>query len=691
MTQVNSTNPANPDDSAPLESAPEPEKRGRRRRHRSPVRRVSKRVGRLFNWRIILIVVISVVAVFGVTTAALTADAISRVNDSLNGVRRVVESVSRNPSELTLTDFTRLKSSVTDLTRSLSNARQQTRLLQPFRRFNTDLDITLDALSATEQIANAARDMLAGLEPTLFFMVGAGGQDSVVAQISSGERIVELLRIGRGRFQSAERALEAAGRQLDELSITGASSDLLQNLNSLRGYHEQMVTLNGLLLEAPELLTVALGLDQTRTYLILSQNSDELRPSGGYISTFGYMSIRNGRILDYGYSPTSGTNPNPPPSTFSNEIAPPDWWIPFSTPMRTAWDGSWYADFSRTAEMARWYYDNGNNTQAPVSGVIGIDIVGFEYILEGLGSVQVPGYNVTVTPANFRQLVYDIRAFGQGVEPHKRFVAAIYQQIFGAWQTGRFTEAQSTALLAATLRALQEKHIMLYFADDSLNDAVDSLGWSGRQDTGEGYDYIMVADATLGNKSARSVVRQITYDAAIQDDGTVQGRATITYDYPASLADADPAVDPEYHGQLDYFSLMQFFVPNGTTLHSASDLVLNLQETESNNHTLLTGYVYVPYNGGERYQFNYTTPVVVEPYGDYYRYRLLLQKQPGMRAEPVSVQVTLPSNARLVSASPSPVASFTLEQTVLEFRATLTTDVWIDVIYGIAPPESAES
>jgi hypothetical protein len=470
---------------------------------------------------------------------------------------------------------------------------------------------------------------------------------------------------------------------LDELPTANVSSGLLQNLQQLRAYQEQLITLNDMLIQAPDLLTVALGLGETNSYLILSQNSDELRPSGGYISTYGWMTIRNGRILDYSYYPTSSTTPTPPAlSEFGAEITPPNWWIPFRTPMRTAWDGSWFADFPQTAQMARWYYDNGHNPQSPIDGVIGIDIVGFEYVLGALGQVVVPGYNIVVTPANFRQLVYDIRAFGQGEEPHKRFVAAIYQQIFAQWQTGSFDERQSSALLGATLRALSEKHIMLNFANESLNTAVDVLGWSGRQATEDGYDYIMVADATLGNKSARSVVRQLTYDVAIQEDGTVDGRATITYDYPASMADNDPAVDPEYHGQLDYFSLMQFFVPRGTTIQDYSDLVLNFQMDEVNNRALMTGYIYIPYNGGERFQFNYTTPVVVEPLGDFQRYRLLLQKQPGMIAEPVSVQITLPPNANVISTNPSPVASFRLEQTLLEFRATLTTDIWIEVIYG---------
>jgi len=679
-------NPKNPNMSGtPVNATTTPEvqqrRMVRRRRRRSPIKRVGKRVGRFINWKIILLVIISVIAVYGITTAVIVTDALSSVNGSLISVRRVVDQVGRSPGEFGLNDFTRLQTSVNDLVRSLNIARNQTAVLRTFSSVNADFAATLAALGTTEGLALAARDTLAGLEPTLFFMLG--GSEDLTTQISSGERIVELLTIGRGRFLQAQNRLRTVGEQLSTLPQSGLSPDLLFNLNQVRSYYEQLVAANDLLLEMPDLLTTALAVDETRSYLILSANSDELRPSGGYISTYGWMRLRNGRILDYDYSPTDVNSPNPPPAAMMNEIQVPDWWLPFDVPSRTAWDGSWSPDFAETAERAAWYYNNGRNPQSPVSGVVGIDIVGFEYILDALGSVRVPGYNTVVTTANFRQLVYDIRAFGQGEQPHKQFVAAIFQEIFAAWQTGSYTQERSAQLLSATIRALTEKHLMLYFVDPELNAAIANLGWTGHQDIGQGYDYLMVADSTLGNKSARSVIRQITYDVELRADGTAQGRTTLTYDYPASVAERDPAVDPEYHGQLDYFTLTQLFIPLGAHTVEESTLAASFQSVQLEARTLITGYLYIPYNGGERYQFTYQTPDVVSDFGDFQRYRLLVQKQPGTISDPISVQVALPRGATLVNSTPAPVANFRLEQQILEFRAELTTDQWIEVVYRL--------
>jgi hypothetical protein len=651
----------------------------RRRRRRSPIKKVSRRVGRFLNWKFIVLVIFSGLAVYGVTTAVIVTDALGTVNDSLISVRRVVDQVGRNPGEFGLNDFTRLQTSVNDLVRSLNIARNQTAVLRTFSSVNPEFAATLDALNTTEGLALAARDTLAGLEPTLFFMLG--DEQDLSSQVSSGERIVELLTIGRGRFQQSQNRLRTVGQQLIALPDTGLSPELLTSLTQIRSYYEQLVSANTLLLELPDLLTTALAVDETRSYLILSANSDELRPSGGYISTYGWMRIRNGRILDYDYSPTGVNSPNPPPAELAAEIAAPDWWLPFSDPIRTAWDGSWTPDFAQTAERAAWYYNNGRNPQSPVSGVIGIDLVGFEYILGAIGSVRVPGYNTVVTPANFRQLVYDIRAFGQGEEPHKAFVAAIFSEIFAAWQTGSYTQERSAQLLSATIRALTEKHLMLYFVDPQLNDVISQLGWAGQQDTGTGYDYLMVADSTLGNKSARSIIRQITYDVELMPDGSAQGRSTLTYDYPASVAVDDPAVDPEFHGQLDYFTLTQLYIPQGAQTVEESELVSSFQMIELDTRTLLTGYLYVPYNSGERFQFSYSTPGVSSDFGDFQRYRLLIQKQPGTINDPVSVQITLPRGSSMVNSRPAPVATFWLEQQILEFRAELNVDQWIEVVY----------
>lgn len=638
---------------------------------------------RLFT---VVAVLVAAVAVLVVATLVVAADAQTKVQASYVSLDRILRTVSQTPgNELTLTDFNRLRDATWELASALSSARSQVSFLRTFSSLNEQLDLTMHSLDVAVEMSSAAGEMLNGLQPTLFFLVSGEDSEAVVAQISSGERLVELLNLGMGQFLSAQQRLNRAREMLDEVDLVALPASSVLTVDQLRDFYGRLEQLNSILLQLPDLLEVAFGLTAAgeSSYLVLSQNNDELRPSGGFISTYGWLVVRNGRVTDYNYSPSGANTLRSPSAELADQINPPAWWVRYREPIYMAWDGSWYADFPSTARMATWFYNGGNNPRSPVDGVIAIDITGFLYLLQALGDVNVPSYNVVVNAANFRQVVYDIRAFSPGVEPHKEFIAAVYRAIFERWQEIGVDAELSSQVLGAALRALQEKHIMLYFANEDLNQAVELLGWAGEQETGVDHDYLMVADANMGNKSNYSILRQLTYDVDLQTDGSVRGRTTVLYDYPERVAAVDPAVNPEFHGPRDYFNILQMFVPLNTQLNSATDNTLRpTQVYTTPTHTSFVTLMTVPYNFSERYQVSYATPPLVEPFGTNWRYRLLIQKQPGTRGEALNVQITLPPGARALEVTPSPDAQYRLERELLEFQLDLTVDRWIEVVYA---------
>lgn len=617
-----------------------------------------------------------IAVVLTVSSLVLVTDATNRVQAAMTSLQRVI-STTNFESELTLSDYERLRGAVGDLENNLISARNQLRFLRPFAGVNQNLGATLEAMEAAVHLSDAGEKMLRGLQPAVFFLLSNEGEGNLA--LSSSERLVELLRVGQTEFASAEESLVAAREIIAGLSLGDLAPDLVLNFFDLTQYADNLSRANAVLRQSPDLLTSALGLSGTQTYLILSQNSDELRPSGGYIGTYGWMTVRNGQIVDYQYSPTTATSPNPPPALLAGDITIPDWWLQYDQPIYAAWDGSWSADFGATAERASWFYNQGNNPQAPVHGVIGIDIIGFERILAALGSVVVPGYPDVITPANFRQVVYGIRESNEGDTPHKRFIARLYQQIFTDWQAASVSPGTSARILNTLLSALSEKHIMLYFANPELENAVRLLGWAGEQQSAVEHDYLMVVDANLGNKSNRSINRQVTYDVDIGADGTLHNRVAVMYEYLARTAENDPAIDPRFHGPLDYNNLLQVFAPASSILagQGTEPRTVTLPE-----HTNFVARVRVPYDSSERFQLTYQTPALVREIGNYRLYRLLLQKQPGTAGDSITVQVMLPAGTAIVNVEPEPAARFDLERTILEFRLPLVTDRWIEIIYS---------
>jgi len=653
----------------------------RRRRRRTPSWfKTIRRVARSVPWRTVAIILVAMVIVAGVIVSSVFAYSLNRVQLSLNGFQRVANDVGNAANgDFTLEDFDRLYSSVRDLESTLGFAKSQTRFLAPLRNVRSDIDSTMLLIDSAYGLVQAADSMLNGLQPTLSTLFGRSSEEPLTARVSQGERLVERMRIGRTAFLRAGEQLQSVRVLLDSIELENLPVSYLFYLNQLNSYYDLVTQTNDVLLNAPELLTAALGLGTQQNYLILSQNSDELRPSGGYISTYGWLSVRNGRVVDYGYNPTTATSPNPPPESAVSEVNVPSWWIQYNSPIYTAWDGSWYADFPTTAQMAAWFYNNGRNLYSPMDGVIAIDIYGFEAILSALGSVRVPGYTQDVTPQNFREVIYTIRA-EEG--EHKQFLASMYNQIFSDWQESIADPAINQRMLGVVLQALQEKHIMLYFNNESLNNTVQILGWAGNQTPMPQYDYLMTADANLGNKSNRSIIRQLSYTVQIQTNGTLQNELTVAYDYSARTAEADPAVDGEHHGDVNYQNLLQVFVPRGSVVNETENLSFAPVVEEEEDYSRFVVDIAITYDSTEQYQFSYTAPITVEDFGTYRRYRLLLQKQPGTRGDSVNVQIFLPPGATLVDATPAPTASYTIDQTIIEFDVTLRTDQWVTVIYA---------
>lgn len=679
---------------APQALSAEPERMRRRRRRRSSTLRKLQKSLRRVRWLNILIVLVAVTSIVAISVGALIIDSVSRVETNLASLERVLNNVSsRAGTELTLDDFTRISSSVDELTDTLSTTRSRLNIVQPFARLDDSLPTTISIIDAAYQMSRAGQSILRGLQPTLSFLVAGSDDGAVVTQISSGERIVELLRVGRGQFLNAKEHLNTARARIDEINLDAVPPDLLLRFNQMNEYYALLDEIDTILIDSPDILTAALGIGTEQNYLILSQNNDELRPSGGYVSTYGWMTVRNGRVTDYSYSATTRTSPTPPDASLADQYPIPDWWLRFSEPIFAAWDGSWHVDFPSTAEMALWYYNTGDNVNAPVNGAIAVDIVGFEYLLAVIGDVIVPGYDRVVNASNFRDVIYDVRTTGEliGDDIHKEFLTALYQQIFTEWQNASFDSSKNTLVLGALLRGLQEKHIMMYFTDERLQNAIEILGWSGVQSPATDTDYLLVADANLGNKSNRSILRQLTLDVNIQDDGTTQNRATISYDYSARVAEGDPAINPPYTGPVDYNNLIQVFVPQGASLQETTNIALEPTVVENDLNTLFTTRFLVRYDSSARVQFIYDTPQIVEDFGPYRRYQLVVQKQPGTIADPVNVQVTLPPNAVPVSISPEPSASYVLEQPILEFRFDMLTDQQVDIIFRQSENTTMES
>lgn len=658
-------------------------KRRRRRHHRRwrSLRKLSKQLLPVF----ILLLTLSVIA--GVLIAVLIRNAMVEVQSAQSRLDSALNRLSQSPAtELSLADFDNVTDSVRNLHSALVQLNSRTSRFQRFAYLSgRDMEVQIEMMQASIHLTAGANYFLNGIEPTMVLLQRdrISGSGDTISTANQGRRIVDAMDAGQGQFLRARSEISQAQVILDGIDLSGVSGDLLLDMNDLQEFVDEVQSYNDLALEAPELLVSALGIEESQTYLILAQNNDEIRPSGGYISTWGWIRVRSGRIQDQDYFPTTINSPSPPPASVAESFVVPTWWGSYQEPVYAAWDGSWHADFSETAALAVWYYNNGNNPARPVDGAFGVDLIAVEYLIEALGEVYVPDYNRTIDVETFRAAIYEIRAERSEVAlDHKRFVAAMFGAIVDKWQDVDL-ETQS-AVNRAFLQALREKHIMLYFTNRTVQTAVEELDWAGTQAETYDYDYLMVAEANIrANKSSSSIYREYSYAVEIDESGTVSSEMSIFYDFASSVAEDDPAFAPEHYGfNKDYGALIQVFAPLGSEFISGSvngDTTINVIEQPS--YTVMVDTLDILYDESAEVQLFYNDAYQIESVGSYQKYRLLIQKQPGTRNDPVRVTVSLPPGAQVLSVSPNPGAQYNLGRPVYEFNLTLRQDDWVEIVY----------
>ena len=377
----------------------------------------------------------------------------------------------------------------------------------------------------------------------------------------------------------------------------------------------------------------------THHYLVLLENPGEERPSGGYIGAVGVVSFTDGRLTGLRFQDSAAYLPPDPSLPIPGPL---DRYLFHGQPLSLE-DANWSPDFpTAMADVERFYTAD---TGQKVDGDISIDPVAIEYLLQLLGTVQVPPYPQVITPANALQELNYITNRARPGDPGKAFLAPFGQLV--TQEVLQAPVARLPGLAAALRRAATEKHVVAYFHQGGLEHMVVSAGFGGaiRPLTS---DSVMVDDANLsGTKGDLFVKRQFHLDVVVNPDGTATDRLTLTYHNPAVTAPADRALLPGSGGQ--YRDYLRVLIPETVQLQDitaavnggkpagiAPDSVAYQFEQQ-----LVGVWFAVPAGGSEQITLTYRGPLAdisVTPE----RYQLTWVKQVNALPWPVSITVRMP-------------------------------------------------
>ncbi|MBT4849820.1 DUF4012 domain-containing protein [Candidatus Parcubacteria bacterium] len=289
-------------------------------------------------------------------------------------------------------------------------------------------------------------------------------------------------------------------------NLKASLPELTQNLHSVNDMFEVLLQM--------------LGNDAERRYLVLFQNNNELRATGGFIGSFSLIDIYKGEILDI--ETLKGGLYDLEAGQKYKTIGPKP--LSLINPHFNIWDANWWADYPTSAKKIETLYEQAGGSS--VNGVISINAEVLKNLLETLGPVSMPEYGITITSLNLFDVLQEEVEFNYKNEDEPKAIIAdlvpvVLDKLFNS-------KEKQKDILAVFISSLMDKDIQIYSNDVDMEKKIDSFGWSGRMVAND-RDYLSVINTNIaGGKTDLDVFQTIDHQANIQENGEVINTVRIT-------------------------------------------------------------------------------------------------------------------------------------------------------------------
>lgn len=349
-------------------------------------------------------------------------------------------------------------------------------------------------------------------------------------------------------------------------------------------------------------------------YLVIFQNTLELRPTGGFIGNFAEVTLDNGRIKNYNIYNTNLFDYGKPgveaPEPYKNMLG---------VQQMQLRDANWAPNFPTTAQQVIDLYRLEGGTK-DINGVIAINASILPEILKIIGPVSISAIYEELNADNILlELQYELN-FGfleKGIsrdarkEPIKDLAFEIDNRISKA---SIFT----LYILGETLlQQANQKQIMLWSQDLDIQSDIVKLGWDGAIDLNSQKDYLKIVDANLGALKTDYYMKRSIKKNVRECDDKICSTITITYNNTATTA--SPL-------NTDYKSYTRVLLPKDAFVNNvigAEKRPTEVDYSVAYNKKIAGFEIRIPFNSSKDIIIDYSMPKLD-------KYGLDIQKQSGI-------------------------------------------------------------
>ncbi|MGC3994588.1 MAG: DUF4012 domain-containing protein [Propionicimonas sp.] len=341
-------------------------------------------------------------------------------------------------------------------------------------------------------------------------------------EVTGDNRLTRLVALAGPRLESALTSLAVVSDRQSGLSPDGLVAPLADAVSQVR---ELVAPYSGLLGRAPALLELQRYLfSGDHTFLVVAQNSSELRPTGGFMGTFGML-----RFGPAGFTLDSFSDIYTLPRDTLNEPLPDGGQV--NDNHFYFRNTNWWMDFPTSTTMMLKFWEN--MQQPKVDGIVAVDIPMLQALLKVYGPVTIPETSTPVTAENAMALLNMVVHFEHSGQDdrslRKLAIVSLVDSLFG--QVSALPADKAIPTLEALVGAANGKHIQVYFTDTAAQAAMVDAGWSGAIAPPAGTtDLLAVSNGVIKpSKANYGVTKSLAYQVALAEDGSADTTLTLGY------------------------------------------------------------------------------------------------------------------------------------------------------------------
>jgi hypothetical protein len=555
-----------------------------------------------------------------------------------------------------------------------------------------------NVVDAGNELTKAAKELAGVVEILSEIEVPFGGEDGKINE--SGDSMLDALLGMQAKLKIANESLIKAEKNLELIKIADLPEEYQDKFQKIKDTLPMILSIIDIFEQNSEIFLELLGHNGPRKYLMLFQNNQEMRATGGFIGSYGVLHISNGKItkflIDGIYNPDGQLKYN---------IVPP---LPIQK-ISASWsthDANWFPHFPKTAEKIAMFYEyTGGPT---VDGIITMTPMVLQRMLAVTGPIEMEEYQKTVNAENFVEITqHEVEVdYDKEENKPKQFLAdlapKIITELFDARDSGDASE-----ILEIFSDMLKERNIMVHSSNEDVQAIISKRGWSGEILSTE-KDYLMVINSNInGFKTDGVVDESIVHNAKIAEDGTITNTVKIKRVHNGGDTGYEwwDKVNSNY---------MRVYVPKGSKLISvkgqtreineplldydklnfkrdedvvAEEASINIDEEtgtriyEEEGKTVFANWVYVSPKETVEIEYTYELPFKLdtaknEEAAD--TYSLLVQKQAGSFGSEFASKIEHEQEIKPIWMYPQEIEK---SENNLEIKAKLTADLFFGTVF----------